>query len=244
MLSDSDPRRDARAPRAPRAPSPRLSAFFDAMRGALRGELDAAELEARCGPSSDRARLARVVRMVHAGRARILRELYVATRHALGEQRFDAALRAHLGRERGAEADYAALALGFPETLRARETPAWVVEVADWEEALHRLRVVGAPAPRGAVKGPAIVRRYTFDVPGWVRDARQGERPLEPAPAPTTVLLHRAPASGRPRWLFPGAAERAALADGWGELDAAAREAIGPAILEAGRATLRRRGLL
>ena len=111
----------------------------------------------------------------------------------------------------GAEADYAALALGFPETLRARETPAWVVEVADWEEALHRLRVVGAPAPRGAVKGPAIVRRYTFDVPGWVRDARQGERPLEPAPAPTTVLLHRAPASGRPRWLFPGAAELAGL---------------------------------
>ncbi|MEZ4340429.1 MAG: hypothetical protein R3B82_27735 [Sandaracinaceae bacterium] len=225
-----------------------LGTFFGAMRAALAGEIDATEIEARCGPSSATDRLDLVLRMVHAGRRRLLDGVYAATRVACdreGDDVFERAVRAHLEGEAGAQKDYATIALGLPAMLEAVGAPAFALEVADWEESLHRLRVVGAPAPRGRLRGPVITRAYTADVPAWARRAREdGAVPL-PTPASTLVVLHRDD-EARVRWLHPTAALLGALAEAAGDATADDLHAAGltERALEEARADLRRRGLL
>lgn len=194
-------------------------AFFDAMRGALRGALAPADVEARCGPASSTDRLALVLRMVRAGRWRLLESIYVATRRACAIEaadRWEAAGRRLLANENGLEPDYPAIALGLPEALEAVGADGWVVEVADFEESIHRLRVVGAPPAAGRLRGPVIVRSYTADVPGWWRAAREASVDAAPRREPTLVMIYRGPAL-RPRWHRPSAPQLGALALAMGE---------------------------
>lgn len=224
--------------------SPTLTTFFDAMEDALRGSIRADDVESRCGPARPAERLELVLDMVRNGRRRVLRNVYAATRHAcaLTGVDFDAQVDVHLAGT-GSVDEYPALALDF---ARSWEAPSWVHEVCDWEECLHRMNVIGAPAPRGRVRGPVIVRAYTTDVPGWARRVRKDEVvDTPPSGAARRVLLHRGE-HARVRFFEPGAGELAALAEAWGNADEATLLASGVPhdVLARGRAELASRGLV
>jgi len=214
-----------------------LATFFDGIAEAMRTS-SAAPFESSAEPEG---RLDLVLRMVAAGRRKILDACYVATRYAssLTGLDFDAAVHAHLEEDAGREGDYARLPLGFS----ARLDVAWVREIADWEESLHRMHVTDAPAPRGRLRAPAILVAYTVDAPSFVRAARSERAPPVPEARPTRVLLHRA---SKVRWFEPGVPEIAALAEAQGDATEAQLVASGVPleVLDAGRRSLASRGLL
>ncbi|MGE0789267.1 MAG: hypothetical protein AB7S26_26575 [Sandaracinaceae bacterium] len=227
-----------------------VSRFHEAMRAALLGEIGPAELEQRAGgPSSSRSRLGLVVRMVHAGHRSLIERAYPATRRAAAGA-FDDAVRTHLARLRGSERDYPALALGFPDALEQTWADPRCVELADWEESLHRLRVVGAPTPHTCERGPVLARQYTFDAPRCAAALRtdEGDEARSPADWPeamTFVLLHRDPDRGRPMWFAPSAHHLAALAVARGEMSpTAAAAAMGATALRDAHDDLVARGVL
>jgi len=226
--------------------APELAAYFDAMGAALRSEIEPAEVEARCGPSSSTERLGLVLRMVQAGRRKLLCEIYAASRRAVGDALFEAAVRVHLLAEAGGEADYAAIALDFPRRLADAGAPAWALEVADWEESRHRLRVVGAPEVRGRLRGPTFVKCYGFDVPRWVRAAREDGPVDDPTPETALYVLHRDADDGPVRWFAPSAAHVAAIAEAMGDADEDALVASGVPrdALAAARVDLVERGVI
>ncbi len=222
-----------------------LSAFFSAMRRGLDGRLDAADVVEQCGGGSRVDRLDLVLRMVWAARRNLLRNAFAATAvaaDALGEPCFDAAVDAHLAAEAGAERDFPRIALGFSETVAANARDPRVAEVADWEECLHRLSVVGAPPAVGDVV-PCFVRQYTFDVPTFTAAARRDPDAPLPGAAATFALLHRMPDASAVRRFQPSIAHLAALAVARGELSEDAAPVV-PAALAAAREDLIARGVL
>lgn len=198
------------------AAPPSLARFFDAVVPVLRGDARAASLRDLDADLSarDERRLDMQRGMIRASRRRLLESAYAATGEACALEGVELSLLVdeHLRDEAGAEPDYASIALGFAARFEGR-APGWVVEVADWEECLHRLRVVGAPPIDPGFGAPVIVRAYSFDAPRWTKAARGG-LVSRPTPAPTPVLAFRDEREVRRLTAGPGHVAAVALTRG------------------------------
>ncbi len=213
------------------SPPPGLTRFFDAVVPILRGDAPASAARAiEPGYSAhDVARLAMFGGMVRRQRALLLEKVFRATCAAWAleaPEGFEEAVAAHLADEGGAEPDYPSIALGFADRV-ASAAPSWVAEVADWEECLHRLRVVGAPPVDPGLRGPVLARAYSFDVPAWTKAARRGVV-ARPTASPTPVLAFR-DREETLRRLRPGPGHVAALAVARGEATPEALASVVPA---------------
>lgn len=231
-----------------------LDAFFDGMTRFLRGDLDAAALRDRLGPSpSAPGRFTFYRGLIRANHRRVLAHLFPAAQHAYaggGGAPWPALVDAFARAHPCGDWDLNAFGAAFPAFLEGRpDRPdaASLAQVADYEYAFYRVtRAPDAFDPAVDVVNPTVTpRSYTCDVPAFVRSVRRGA-PARLAATPITGFLYRRPDDRQVRWLRPTLARLLAFARATGEIDDAACAAAGvesPA-LDAATDALVRAGVL
>lgn len=224
-----------------------LARFHETMALFLRGDISAAEVEQRLGPSpSGTARLALYPRLIRRQSTGLVDHFFRSLGAALeGHQRGsfgilrDAFLAAHPPTSWEPNENLRP----FAEFVRAYpRAPEWAFEIADftWSKflAIHAERTAGEVGLDRVV----FVRHYRYDVTSDSNDPSSARR--TPLLAPRTVVFARHPQTGRIVFVTPSVAALFALLRASGESLPPMPPGVGPAELDRELVALRDAGIL
>lgn len=233
-----------------------LSAFFSAMKPLLRGQHDAARVEAALGPASpDTAALGFYAVLMERNACKAMRELYPAVPAAAERHRpgLWAELVHDFVRERPARGHHPdAVGEGFADWLAGRgaagggELPALLVELADFHTV--QLRAATAPDPAPGDDGfdrTLFVRLYMHPIPAVAEALRQGGAGATlPDPSLTPLVVVRPRGGAEVRLLSADPATLVALARRAGTEVPDAFDRVPAAAVESALGKLVQRGIL